>query len=125
MNVVLVVLAGLLQLGSVALFSSSGKPDPSHAQASVRRLVALTIRTQDLSTSAEAAKDLPLNQMRSALTGLSARLNYIAQDTLASVEDWTSFNDSAKAKVEEMDKLAETDGFLTPPSERLDEDGQV
>lgn len=42
--------------------------------------------------------------MRSALLDLSARLNYIAEDTLASVEDWTSFNGAAERKVNEMNQ---------------------
>ena len=107
LNISLVVIAGLIQLGSVAVFSSNGKPNAVHAAASVRRLVSLTSRTQSLSIAAEVAKDQSAVEMRVALTDLSARLNYIAQDTLASVEDWTSFNDAARLKAEDMNRLAE------------------
>lgn len=103
----LVLLAGAFQLGSIAFFSRSGRPDDTHAGASVRRLVNLTYRTQDLSVKAEQAKNLDTATMRTALTDLSARLNYIAEDTLASVEDWTSFNSAAERKVAEMSKQVE------------------
>lgn len=108
-SVMLVLLAGAFQLGSVALFSRSGRPDNTHAEASVRRLVTLTQRTQDLSLSAEQAKAMDTATMRNTLTDLSARLNYIAQDTLASVEDWTSFNAAAERKAVEMNRLAAQD----------------
>lgn len=106
LSVILVLLAGAFQLGSIALFSRSGRPDGTHAEASVRRLVNLTYRTQDLSVRAERAKSLDAAAMRSSLTDLSARLNYIAEDTLASVEDWTSFNAAADRKVSELNTQA-------------------
>jgi len=103
-SVLLVLLAGAFQLGSIALFSRSGRPDDTHSEASVRRLVNLTYRTQALSNSAQEAKGMDVATMRSALLDLSARLNYIAEDTLASVEDWTSFNGAAERKVNEMNQ---------------------
>lgn len=109
LSVSLVLLAGLFQLFSVALFSRSGRPDGVHAGASVRRLVNLTIRTQELSRAAQDAKGQDTAGMRFALTDLSARLNYIAQDTLASVEDWTSFNHSAERKADEIERRAAAD----------------
>lgn len=72
----------------------------------MRRLVNLTIRTQALSVSAQEAKSMDAATMRSALLDLSARLNYIAEDTLASVEDWTSFNSAAERKVNELNQNA-------------------
>ena len=106
LSVALVVLAGILQLGSVAMFAKSGKPDEVHAAAAARRLVNLTIRTQALSRAAEQAKGQDVASMRVALTEMSARLNYIAEDTFASVEDWTSFNHAAQIKVAELDDRA-------------------
>lgn len=102
LSVLLVLLAVAFQLGSIALFSRSGRPDDTHAEASVRRLVNLTYRTQALSVSAQEAKGMDTATMRSTLMDLSARLNYIAEDTLASVEDWTSFNSAAERKVREL-----------------------
>lgn len=106
LSVALVVLAGLFQLGSLAMFTKSGKPHETHASASVRRLVNLTIRTQQLSRAAEQAKGQDTASMRVALTEMSARLNYIAEDTFASVEDWTSFNHAAKTTVAEFNDRA-------------------
>lgn len=106
LSVLLVLLAGAFQIGSIALFSRSGRPDDTHSEASVRRLVNLTIRTQALSVSAQEAKSMDAATMRSALLDLSARLNYIAEDTLASVEDWTSFNSAAERKVNELNQNA-------------------
>lgn len=106
LSVLLVLLAGAFQVGSIALFSRSGRPDDTHSEASVRRLVNLTIRTQALSVSAQEAKSMDAATMRSALLDLSARLNYIAEDTLASVEDWTSFNSAAERKVNELNQNA-------------------
>lgn len=77
----------------------------------MRRLVNLTQRTQDLSLSAEQAKVMDTSTMRNTLTDLSARLNYIAQDTLASVEDWTSFNPAAERKAVEMNRQAASDAY--------------
>jgi len=105
-SVLLVFLAAAFQIGSVALFSRSGRPDDTHSEASVRRLVNLTYRTQALSNSAQEAKGMDVATMRSALLDLSARLNYIAEDTLASVEDWTSFNSAAERKVKELNQDA-------------------
>lgn len=106
LSVLLVLLAGAFQVGSIALFSRSGRPDDTHSEASVRRLVNLTYRTQALSVSAQDAKSMDTATMRSALLDLSARLNYIAEDTLASVEDWTSFNSAAERKVNELNQNA-------------------
>lgn len=122
LSVLLVLLAGAFQVGSVALFSRSGRPDDTHAEASVRRLVNLTYRTQALSVSASDAKALDTATMRNILTDLSARLNYIAEDTLASVEDWTSFSSPAERKVEEMSKRVQQRGGwdVSPSEEDLD-----
>lgn len=72
----------------------------------MRRLVNLTYRTQDLSVSAQSAKSMDTATMRNTLMDLSARLNYIAEDTLASVEDWTSFNGAAERKANELNQNA-------------------
>lgn len=72
----------------------------------MRRLVNLTYRTQALSVSAQNAKGMDAATMRSTLMDLSARLNYIAEDTLASVEDWTSFNGAAQRKADELNQNA-------------------
>lgn len=115
LSVSLVVLTGILQLGSVAMFAKSGKPDEVHAAASARRLVNLTIRTQALSRAAEQAKGQDVASMRVALTEMSARLNYIAEDTFASVEDWTSFNHAAQIKVAELDDRAASEAITDLP----------
>lgn len=121
LSVALVVLAGILQFGSVAMFAKSGKPDEVHAAASARRLVNLTIRTQELSRAAEQAKGQDVASMRFALTELSARLNYIAEDTFASVEDWTSFNHAAQTKVAELDDRAASEAITDSRKEPADE----
>lgn len=102
LSVLLVLLAGLFQLGSVVAFSRSGRPDDIHAAASVRRLVRLTSRTQELSVSAVQSIEMNPSAMRASLIDLSARLNFMAQDALASVEDWTAFNEAADRKVAEI-----------------------
>lgn len=120
LSVALVVVAGILQLGSVAMFAKSGKPDEVHAAASARRLVNLTIRTQDLSRAAEQAKGQDVASMRVALTEMGARLNYIAEDTFASVEDWTAFNHAAQIKVAELDDRAAGEALADSREEPVD-----
>lgn len=120
LSVALVVLAALLQFGSVAMFAKSGKPHETHAAASARRLVTLTIRTQQLSRDAEQAKGQDTASMRVALTEMSARLHYIAKDTFASVEDWTSFNNAAKATVAELNDRAAADTLTESGEEFAD-----
>lgn len=105
-SALLLILGGLLQLGSAYFFARSGKPDSTHAKASVRRIVDLARRSEDLSRFAEAARTLSPSEMRLALVDISARLNYVAHDAFASVEDWTSFNPDARHKVEELNAQA-------------------
>lgn len=102
----MVVLSSALNLTSVWLFAQNGRPDPTHAEASVSGLVRLAYRTESLSRAAEAARYASSTDMRVSLTEMSAQLNYVAQDLLASVEDWTSFNAAADRKVKELNTLA-------------------
>lgn len=102
----MVVLSSALNLTSIWLFAQNGRPDPTHAEASVSGLVRLAYRAQNLSQAAATARYANSADMRVALTEMSAQLNYVAQDVLASVEDWTSFNAAAERKVEELNNLA-------------------
>lgn len=122
----MVVLSSALNLASLWLFAQNGRADPTHAEASVSGLVRLAYRTEGLSQSAVTARDASAADMRIALTEMSAQLNYIAQDVLASVEDWTSFNDAAERKVRDLNRLAARTGLDadTTPTDPTSEDSR-
>lgn len=104
MSGLLALLTGIFQIGSIAMFSRNGRPDDTHSESSVRRLLSLASRTQELSISAQEAKGTDAGTMRSSLVDLSARLNYIARDAFECVEDWIAFNSAAERKVRELNQ---------------------
>lgn len=106
LSVWMVVLSSVLNLGSVWLFSQNGRPDPTHAAASVRRLVELASRTQRLSVLADEMQSASEVEMREEVVRMSGQLNYLAKDVFGAVEDWTSFNGAAEGKVADLDAQA-------------------
>ena len=104
-SVAYVVIAALFQGGSVYLFSRSGKPDGVHASAAVRRLVRLAERAGEMrSVALHSARDDTPAESKRKMGIIAAQLEYLAYDGLDSIEDWTSFNADARAKVDEIQK---------------------
>lgn len=109
-SVTFVVLAGVFQLAGAYMFSQNGKPDASHASAAVRRLLRIAIRAKGLSRAASTALaggNSPTESKR-ILFQISAQLDYVAEDALDSVEDWTTFNPDARRKVDEINRELES-----------------
>ncbi|WP_433678973.1 hypothetical protein [Nocardia sp. CA-119907] len=92
-NLLLGVVAASFQVAAGWLFSGVGKADPSHAEASARRLVTLGSRVAGARALAEQTfdRDNPKPtqaELRVVIGNLSVHLSYIENAVVDGVDDW-------------------------------------
>ncbi len=91
------------QLGGAWTFSGEGKADPTLAQRSVSRLVALARRAEDARQQAEAlsARSTPVSDIRDGIGHISVHLSYLEEGLVEAVEDWRAFHPRAVKSAED------------------------
>lgn len=110
-NAVLVILAGVLQIGGGATIAKVGRADPSHARSSVRRLLQIARRTSEARKQVEAAYDEQAHVKSRPLLGqVSVHLSYIEDAAVLAVEDWTEFHRDALRDIVEAEAGTEGQG---------------
>ncbi|QQM54203.1 hypothetical protein [Rhodococcus pyridinivorans] len=104
--VLIAVFAAVAQFGAAGLFAGHGKADPSHAQASVRRLFLLGKRAAESTILATEAFEqtngkLTAAELKAKMGRLSSQLSYIEEDAVHAIEDWRLVHPQAVKLVEE------------------------
>lgn len=95
-SVVLVLLAGIFQIGGGNMLYRVGRADPGLARAAVRKLYRLAARAKDSRQVAEGAFDGSGSlSEHDALGRLSTDMSWLEEGILESVDDWTEFHANA------------------------------
>lgn len=117
-NVLLVILAAVLQGASVLLFNSVGRADPALARASVRDLLRLADRASEARVIAEEGfeESKNLTALRADMGRLSSHLSYLEDGYISGADNWAQFHPEA-FKLRNAVDGAVKDQPLRPPQE--------
>jgi hypothetical protein len=101
-SALLVILAGLFQLGGATALRLVGRPDPSLARSAVRDLFRISRRAQEARGLAETAVDGASPEDLKMLMGhISVHLSYIEEGMVESLEKWRDFDHDAFRRLDE------------------------
>lgn len=98
----LAALSILANAGASLAFSRVGRADPTHAQQSAARLIALANQTMSARTAAETAFEGTgtEGELHTAMGMMSVHLSYIEDGLVGAVEDWRVFQRYAVEQAE-------------------------
>ncbi|ETD30186.1 hypothetical protein [Williamsia sp. D3] len=108
----LAILGILAQAASAFSFGNVGKADPSHAEASVRHLIRLNVRSTNTALTAQQLYEAPdlynagdpresLSEIQRRMGVVSAELSWIAEDAAEAIHHWDQFFPQAVTKAKE------------------------
>lgn len=117
-NVLLVLLAAVLQGASVLLFNSVGRADPALARASVRDLLRLAERASEARVIAEDGFEQSKTQsvLKGDMGRLSSHLSYLEDGFISGADNWAQFHPEAFKLRNAVDNAVK-DQPLRPPEE--------
>ena len=104
-SVVLVLAAGLLELGAAWVFDKAGRADPSLVKTAFGHLVLLAAQARRARVDADRAFEAESGTALKASIGkLTVHLSYIEEGIAISAQDWALFHPDATARLAEEDQ---------------------